>query len=671
MTRHLLLLPSLLALVAAQAPMSSPAPALDAMLNTTALTPADPAAINTMCDGYLSRVAAMRTALEQETGRATLATFQRFDDIVAVLGAAQGDAGLLAEVAPDEPRREAARSCQTRVNEAGTALQLSRPVYDRLKAVPLAGADAETGFVLKRTLAEFDRAGVSRDEATRARVAALNKRLSELDVRLEANIANSRGIVKADPAELAGLPADYIAAHRPGADGKVALSTDYPDYMPVMSYARSDALRRRMYEAFLTRAWPQNDAVLGEMFTVRDQLAKVLGRPNYATVALENKMVNTPAKAAAFIDQGVTAGDRYARRDLATLVARLRKDQPAAADIAPWQTGYYGQLVRKEQYAVDPQQVRQYFAYNDVRDGMLQLTRDLMGVDIRPWKTATWDPSVEAYEMLEGGKVIGRFFFDTHPRPGKYSHANVVPLRMGVAGRVIPMAALVTNFPAGDHSTGLMEHRDVETFLHEYGHLIHVMLSGKVHHASSGMGNVEWDFIEAPSQMLENFVWDYDTLARFAKDAKGNVIPRDLVERMNRARYFGEALGDRRQFGMSNVSLGYHLGPPQPDLTAQFVTLMDRYGLPKTAAGVHPQASFGHLGGYSAYYYTYMWSKTIATDLWTRFEREGLRNPAVARAYRDQVLAPGGSRPAAVLVQDFLGRPLSLDAYAARLAKGQ
>lgn len=671
MTRHLLLLPSLLALVAAQAPAPAIVPTIDAMLNTTALTPADPAAVNALCDSYLSRVTAQRTALEKETGTATLATFRRYDDIAGLLGAAAGDASLIAEVAPDEPRREAARACQTRVSEAATALSLSRPVYDRLKAVPLAGTDAETEQVVKRTLADFDRAGVSRDEATRAKVAALSKRISELEVRFEGNIADSRLTVKADPAELDGLPADYIAAHKPGADGKVEISTDYPDLMPVMSYAKSDALRQRLYTAFQSRAWPQNDAVLGEMLATRDQLAKLLGRPNYATVALENKMVDTPAKAAAFIEKGVAAGDAYARRDLARLLDRLRKDRPGATDIAQWQTGYYGQLIRKEQYSVDPQAVRQYFAYDDVRDGMLQLTRDLMGVEIRPWKTATWDPSVEAYEMLDGGRVIGRFYFDTHPRPGKYSHANVVPLRAGVAGRVVPMAALVTNFPAGDHSTGLMEHRDVETFLHEYGHLIHVMLSGKVHYASSNMSNIEWDFIEAPSQMLENFVWDYDTLARFAKDAKGNVIPRDLVERMNRARYFGEALGDRRQFGFSNTSLGYHLGPPQADLTAQYRALNDRYSLPTTPAGVHPQTGWGHLAGYSAYYYTYMWSKTIALDLWTRFEREGLRNPAVARAYRDRVLAPGASTPAATLVQDFLGRPLSLDAYTARLAKGK
>jgi thimet oligopeptidase len=234
----------------------------------------------------------------------------------------------------------------------------------------------------------------------------------------------------------------------------------------------------------------------------------------------------------------------------------------------------------------------------------------------------------------------------------------------------MPMAALVTNFPAGDHRTGLMEHRDVETFLHEYGHLIHILMAGKRHYAMANPLNVEWDFIEAPSQMLENFVWDYDTLARFAVDADGKTIPRALVEKMNRSRYFGEAFGDRRQLGLANVSLAYHSGLPEADLTAQYLRAAAPFSLQPPAEAVHPQDSFTHLKGYSAYYYTYMWSKAIATDLFTRFEKDGLRNPATARAYREKVLAQGSSQPAATLIAQFLGRPLSLDAYRERLAKG-
>jgi len=660
-----LFLPLLFLLTTAQKAPDS----VDDFIATPNYTPANADEIKAACDRYLAKAAALRTAFETQTGKASLATLRQFDDLTQVLSAASSDAGLLAEVAPDEPRRDAARACQASVGEASDSLSLSRPAYDRLKAVPLAGTDAETNRALTRTLEGFDRAGVSRDEATRTKVAALNKEITELGIKFEANIANARKTVSADPAELEGLPADYIAAHKPGADGKIIISTDYPDLNPVMSYAKSEALRKRLYFANLSRGYPENDEVLRALFGKRDELAKLLGRPNYATLALEDKMIGTPAKAQAFIQEAVQVGDAAARRDYALMVNRLKADQPGATEVPMWSNGYVSQLVRKENYALDPQEVRRYFAYNNVRDGMLQLTRDLMGVEIRPWKTPVWDPSVEAYEMLDGGKVIGRFYFDTHPRPGKYSHANVVPLRSGIEGRVIPTAALVTNFPAGDHKTGLMEHRDVETFLHEYGHLIHVMMAGKRHYGLSSMMNVEWDFIEAPSQMLENFVWDYDTLARFAVDADGKTIPRELVAKMNKARRFGEALGDRRQFGLASVSLGYYSGPPEADLSAQYAKIYNAFALQPTPDGVHPQDSFGHLNGYSAFYYTYMWSKMISTDLFTRFEKEGLRNPAVAKAYREKVLAQGGAKPAATLVSDFLGRPLSLESYRAALTK--
>lgn len=664
--RRILLAPAVLILAAAQAP-EVPA---ERFVAEPKLTPATAAEITATCDAYLARAATMRTALETERGAGTLASFRRFDDLTMVLSAAGSDAGLLAEVAPDEPRRNAARACQARVGQAGDAISLSRPIYDRLKAVPTRRADESTRYLLTRALAGFDRSGVSRDAATRERIGKLKGEITALGIQFGANIANGRKTVTADPAELDGLPADYIAAHKPGADGKIVISTDTPDLGPVMSYAKSEPLRRRLYEANLTRAHPVNDTVLREMFTKRHELATLLGRADFATLALEDKMIGTPTRARQFIADAARAGEAAARRDYGRMLTRLKVDQPAATEVPAWSSGYIGQLIRKERYALDPQEVRRYFAYDQVRDGMLQLTRDLMGVEIRPWQTAVWDPSVEAYEMLDGGKVIGRFYFDTHPRPGKYSHANVVPIRAGIRDRILPLAALVTNFPAGDHRTGLMEHRDVETFLHEYGHLIHVLMAGRQEYQLANMLNIEWDFIEAPSTMLENFVWDYDTLARFAKDAEGKPIPAVLVERMNAARYFGEALGDRRQFGLSNISLAYHSGVPKGDLTAFYTKATDPYSFVPLPAGVHPQASFGHLSGYSAYYYTYMWSKTIATDLFTRFASEGLRSPAAARAYREQVLAPGGSKPAATLIQDFLGRPTSLDAYKARLARG-
>lgn len=633
------------------------------------LTPSSANTVTQTCDRRLVQASGMREALEDDRATPTLDTFRRFDDLWIVLRAASRDANLLAAVSPDAAIRTVARDCLARATQAEDAVQLSRAMYDRLKAIPLDGADPETRYVLTRRLADFDRAGVSRDAATRTRIAAINDATTRLEIRFGENIANGRRTVSADTAELDGLPVDYISAHKAGADGKVVISSDTPDLLPVLTYARSDALRQRLYIANNNRAAPANDAVLHEIIAQRDALARLLGRPNFATLQLEDAMIDTPARVQAFLDEMVRAGDAPARHDNAVMLQRLQRGQPAATAVPMWGEAYLTQLIKKEQYDLDMQEVRQYFAYDNVRDGILQLSRDLMGVEIRPWKTDVWDPSVESYEMLDGGKVIGRFYFDTHPRPGKFGHVAVFGVRTGVAGGSIPVAALVTNFPAGGHATGLMEHRDVEMFLHEYGHLIHAMLSGNKRYALSN-GNLEPDFIEAPSKMLENFVWDYDTLARFAVDAKGQVIPRALVERMNRARYFGEALRDRRQLSLANASLAYFLGPPQADLTAQFMHAYDAYALQPYPAGVHPQDSFPHLAPQSASYYKYMWSQTLALDIFARFEREGVRNTATARDYRAKVLAPGSSMPAEALVEGFLGRPPSLDAYRAHLEKG-
>jgi thimet oligopeptidase len=667
-----LLLPALLIAAAAHASGPKPAAPGGRAIAEPLLTPADAAAIHATCDRYLADAADLRRRLEADTTTPTLATFGQYDAIAHGLQNAGFESAVIAGTSPDAPLRDAARQCQERAEKAIDALELSPAIHARLEAIPVIDADAETRHVLARTLARFDRAGVARDAPTRARIAALNDALTALEIQFAANIANGRRTVTADPAELDGLPADYIAAHPRGADGKVVISTDYPDITPVLNYARRAALRQRLYLANQTRAWPENDAVLRTLLTRRDELAKALGRPDFATLVFEDRMLDSPARVRSFIDEVERIGETHARRDNARLLDRLERDQPDAGvtSVPLWDDAYLMQLIKKEEYDVDPQQVRRYFAYDNVRDGILQLTRDLMGVQIRPWKTATWHPAVETYEMLDGGKVIGRFYLDTHPRPGKFSHAAVMPIRVGVAQRSIPTAALVTNFPAGDHRTGLMEHRDVEVFLHEYGHLIHLMMSGGKRYALSSMDNLEPDFIEVPSKMLENFVWDYDTLARFAVDSEGNTIPRELVEKMNRARYFGEALRDRRQLSFANVALAYHLVPPESDLTAQYVRAFEAYSLQRVPAGAHPQASFPHLGGYSASYYTYMWSQTIALALFARFEKHGIRNPAVARAYREKILAPGGAKPAAMLVEDFLGQPVSLDAYRERLARG-
>lgn len=632
----------------------------------------DAAALKAVCDREIAEIERRQRELETEKGPATqLRSLQRYDDIVNLITAASGESTLYRQVMADDARRQAGADCEVRVANATSKLSLSRPIYDRLKAIPTIGMSDATKLYLTRTLASFERSGVASDPAKRAQIQALQEELAKASTDFAANIAKGRKTVTADPADLEGLPADYLAAHKPGADGKVVISTDYPDINPVMAYAKSEALRKRLTLANLTRAYPENDVLLRRILDQRQQIATLLGRPNFAALVLEDKMLNTTEKVEKLLADMAAAARPAGERDYAKKLAAQRLTQPDATKIEPWNNAWLGRQVQQSLYAYDRQESRKYFAYNQVRDGILALTQDLFGVEIRPWKTGVWDPAVEPYELLDHGKVIGRFYFDSHPRPGKYNHANMVPLRNGIAGRSIPVAALVMNLPAGDHTTGLMEHGDVVTFLHEFGHMLHGMFSPGQRWAGVSGITTEWDFVEAPSQMLEEWVFDYDTLSRFARDAKGNTIPRELVAKMNAARYFDLGLADMRQLALANISLRLHQGKAPVDIGAEVKRLDAQYDMVPLMEGSQFQDAFGHLTEYSAVYYTYRWSKVIADDMFTQFTAKGLRDRATADRYRRVVLQPGGSKPAAQMVEEFLGRPISLDAYKAEMARNK
>jgi thimet oligopeptidase len=629
------------------------------------------AQINERCAWFITNLSQMREALEKSTGKPGVETTLRdFDAFQEMLNASFGESTLWREVAMSAESREAGQKCEVASAAEANKINLSRPIYDRLKAIPTP-ADPATALYLKRQIEAFDRAGVGKDEAGRAEVQKVSDDVSALISTFEANIPKGQRSIMVRPAELDGLPQDYIDAHKPGADGLIKITTDYPDYGPVMTYAKNDDVRRRLSIAYNRRAYPENDAVLRDLINRRDDLARLLGRPDYASLFLEDRMIKSPEKVLELVGQMAAAAKPAAESDYAKKLASLRELDPAAKAVELWQTSFANQRVQKALYGYDRQEARKYFAYDNVRDGILKLTEDMFGVQIRKWDTPVWDRLVEPYEMIENGKVIGRFIFDNHPRRGKYEHANAGNVRLGVGDR-IPVAMLVMNVPAGDHSTGLMEHGDVVTFLHEYGHLLHAIFGGQKQRWAGLSGiATEFDFAEAPSQMLEDWVYDYETLKRFAVDAKGNPIPKALVDQMNNARYFDMGMADMRLIGYSNVSLRYYMGRAPADLGAAFRTYSGEYDLLRYPAEAQTQDSFSHLGSYGPSVYTYNWSRVISDDLLTEFRKTSLRDRATAERYRRRVLEPGGSKPAADLVADFLGRPISIEAYRARMAKAK
>lgn len=634
----------------------------------------DVAALNARCDEYVAEVELRFAALESSAGPHTIdSTLKAYDDLSALSYYAGAEFYSFSQSMDSAEKRDAGRACYARLDEIGSRMGLSRPIYDRLKAIDASTADEGTRYYLTQILSGYERSGVNYDEARRAQIKTLLDEMTAIGNNFGANYANARSVMRVLPSQLAGLPADWLAAHPPGTDGLVAVSTDGPDLTPIASYAQDDALRETLLRLNYSRAYPENSALLGELFTKRDELAHLLDRPNFAALTFEDRMLTTPAAVEAHMAELAEAAAPSAAADLAVLQRTLAEARPGA-ELTLFNSGFARQRALLAGYDLNPQEVRAYFTFDNVRQGVFDLTQDLFRIEIRLWDTPLWHPDVEAFEIYDGGELLGQFYLDSHPRPGKYQHANHIALRRGVTGESVPVSVLTMNLPRGGYDTGLMEHAQVETFLHEFGHLIHNILGGNQRWFGVSGVSTERDFVEAPSQMLEEWVYDYDTLARFARNEAGEVIPRALVDRMTAARWFGNGIYELGQLGYSNASLGFHQGAPADPsaegitrATQQYVNEYTVLDFPETT---HFEATFSHLDGYSAGYYTYGWSRVIAADLFSRFESAGLRDPETAMAYRNLVLGRGGSRPAADMIAEFLGRPVNTDAFRAMLAKG-
>jgi thimet oligopeptidase len=573
----------------------------------------------------------------------------------------------LAAVHPDVAIRDAADACRQAMTEVYSDLTLSRPIYDAVSGMDMAAADAGAQRFVEKLLLIFRLAGVDRDETTRLKVKALNDEIVAIGQEFTRNISDDVRYLELDSVDLlAGLPEDYIAAHPPDENGIIRISTQYPDLFPLLTYAENHTVRHDMLLLYNNRAYPQNMEVLENLLARRYELAQLLGFRNYAELITADKMAGSPERVESFLAELKGYTSEAQDRDYDMLLTRLRKDQPDAERVEPWQSVYLREKVRTEQFEVDSKIVRQYFNYNATRDGILALVQDLFGVQIKPWATETWHEDVEAYELWDNGELIGRFYLDMHPRDGKYGHAAAFQIQDGYTGIQLPLATLVCNFPRGDE---LMQHNQVVTFLHEFGHLIHHLFAGD-HDWNKVSGiSTEWDFVEAPSQMLQEWVWDYDTIAPFARNTEGESLPRDLLDRMIAARDFGLGMGTRRQLSLAALSLGlYNRDPEGLDIKEFSDNIARDFTRFEPMPDAHFFAAFGHLDQYSAIYYTYQWSLAIATDMFTRFEEEGLRNVETAGEYRDSILGQGGAKPAAEQVSDFLGREISFKPYADRLS---
>lgn len=633
----------------------------------SAATTVSPAEFLVRCDTDLRAVRADIQALKGLPPTRSLGPLDAYDAASKLLRDADGRAGLAAELHPDKALREAAEKCGQNVDTLSTELSLDRGVYEALSRIDPQPLDASTRYYLERTLRDFRLAGVDRDDATRARLKTISDELTKLSQEFGKNIREGVRTLEVDPAELAGLPADFLKAHPAGPGGKVILKTDNPDYVPVMNYARNSAVRERFWKLYGNRAYPANIATLDRILARRYEMARLLGYANWADYITANKMIGNGQNAEEFIERIAAAAGPRAKRDYDEMLARKRRDEPGATEVRSWDSSYLSERIRAEQYSVDSQEVRPYFQYDNVKKGVLNISAKLFGIRFERIADAkVWHPDVETYDVFDGRRRLGRIYLDMHPRDNKYKHYAHGTLLHGKRGASLPESVLMCNFRQPTATDpGLLEYSDVRTFFHEFGHLVHAIVSGQGRWSGTSGITTERDFVEAPSQMLEEWIRDPKVLQTFAVHYQTKQpIPTALAERLVKAGEVNRGLGVRTQMWLAAISLQFHNRDPKNlDTTALMHELQRRYTPYEPVAENHFHAAFGHLDGYSAVYYTYMWSLVIAKDMYSEFAKGDIMDPAVAMKYRRMVLEPGGSKPAADLVKDFLGRPYAFTSY--------
>jgi len=585
-----------------------------------------------------------------------------FDDLDRVLAPIY----LLKETHPDPDTRTAAREAVEMLFELYNGLSLDEGLYTAMKGLADSARDfdATEQRYVDKVMESYHRNGFQLDAEKREQLRELDNRLSQKELAFQRHIGESDVTLTLTEPELEGLPDDFKDARRQD-DGTFAVSTRYPDYFPMLKSCKVESVRKRLYYAYLNRAREENLPLLDEILGLRIERAAMLGFPTYAALGLDAVMAGEPATVWRFIDELTDKVADKARDDMAQL-----REVAAGNELHQWDRLYYTNKIKEERYQLEEEAIRVFFPLNRVLDGIFEIVNSLYGVRIEPRDLPVWSEDVEAYEILDDNGLVGRFYLDIFPRPNKYGHAACFGFQSGRRledGYQPPHAALVCNFtPPTKEKPSLLNHDEVETFFHEFGHLMHHLLTSSPLSAFAGT-SVERDFVEMPSQIMEHWAWDKASLSRFAAHYQtGETIPEALVDKMLAVKKLGSGLDIQQQLFYASLDMTLHDGfiPEGPDATTRAVIERRRK---HTLFPVEPdtamQASFGHLVGYAAAYYGYLWSRVYADDMFEVFREQGLYDKDVGTRFREAVLGPGNTEEPMALMQRFLGRKPRMDAF--------
>ncbi len=623
--------------------------------------------------------------IEDDSSVTFESTFGAFDRMTEGLERAMSIAGHLEAVATTPALRDAYSAVQPEVSQFSTGVYLSAPLYRALRAFAESDDAARVTGARKRfmetTLADFRRAGAELDETGKKRLAEIDVELTTLSLKFSQNVLDSTNafeLIVEDVASLSGLPESALAAAQESAQAKgkkgYRFTLQAPSYVAVMTYADDGKLRETIYRAFHTRATSgafDNRPILARMLELRREKAKLLGFESFADLAVDDRMAKRGATARGFVRDLEAKTRKHFERESEDL-ARFRKELEGerAKPLAPWDTSYYAEKLRRARFDFDEEALRPYFPLERVLDGLFTVATRLYGIRIEPWTGApTWHESVRPFRMLEGdgeGREIGGFYVDVFPRESKRDGAWMQGLVSGIATGPDPrhLALFVANVsPPVQGKPALLTHREVETLFHEFGHLMHHMLS-KTELRSQAGTNVAWDFVELPSQIMENWTWDRAALDLFARHYEsGATIPDPLYEKMQKARTFRAANMQMRQLGFAEVDLALHMdydAGRDGDVIEYARKVSQRFSAVPLPEGYAMIASFGHLFsspvGYAGGYYSYKWAEVLDADAFSRFRKEGILSADVGRAFRERILERGNSEDPKNLFVGFMGR---------------
>ncbi|MFG0720088.1 oligopeptidase A [Pseudomonas sp. GLN_6] len=643
--------------------------------------------------------AAMSRLLEQQAADPSWdGLVLALDELSARLGQAWSPVSHLNAVCNSAELRAAYEACLPKLSEYWTEIGQNQPLfqaYQKLAESPAAaGFDVAQKTILEHALRDFRLSGIDLPAEQQTRYGEIQMKLSELASKfsnqlLDATQAWTKHV--SDEAALDGLTDSAKAQMKQAAEAKGLdgwlISLEFPSYFAVMTYANDRALREEVYAAYCTRASDQgpnagkndNGPVMNEILALRQELAKLLGFGNYAELSLASKMAESTEQVLSFLRDLGMRGKPFAEQDLRELQAFA--SEQGCSDLQSWDVGYYSEKLREQRYSISQEILRAYFPIDKVLTGLFAIVEKLYGIQIKELTGFdTWHPDVRLFEITENGQHVGRFFFDLYARANKRGGAwmdGARDKRRTADGTLIsPVANLVCNFtPAVGGKPALLTHDEVTTLFHEFGHGLHHLLTRVEHAGASGINGVAWDAVELPSQFMENWCWEPDGLALISGHFEtGEPLPQDLLDKMLAAKNFQSGLMMVRQIEFSLFDFELHATHGDGRSVLDVLE-----GIRSEVSVLRPPAynrfpnSFAHIfaGGYAAGYYSYKWAEVLSADAFSKFEEEGVFNSATGQAFREAILARGGSQAPMVLFVDFRGREPSIDALLRHLGLSQ